>query len=66
MLNGEEVVSAGGMNNTESSSSILLALNRNDEVWLQLAQGKLVEPTSRGRTGTTNFSGFKVGDIHKR
>ena len=59
MLNGVEVVSIGGGNESGSSNSILLALNRYDEVWLQLMQGSLTESKDRSRTGMTSFSGYR-------
>ena len=59
MLNGVEVVSIGGGDESGSSNSILLALNRYDEVWLQLMQGSLTESKDRSRTGMTSFSGYR-------
>ena len=59
MLNGVEVVSIGGGDASGSPNSILLALNRYDEVWLQLMQGSLVEAEDRSRTGMTSFSGYR-------
>ena len=59
MLNGVEVVSIGGGDESGSSNSILLALNRYDEVWLQLMQGSLTEAKDRSRTGMTSFSGYR-------
>ena len=50
MLNGVEVISIGGRNGTGSSNSILLALNRRDEVWLQCMQGHLTESSDRYET----------------
>ena len=64
MLNGVEVVSIGGETESSSSNSILLPLNRGDEIWLQLMQGKLLEAENRSRTGLTSFSGYLVGVIH--
>ena len=63
MLNGVEVVSIGGTEESGSSNSILLPLNPNDEVWLQLMQGQLIESKDRSRTGLTSFSGYRVGGI---
>jgi hypothetical protein len=56
-------VSIGGRNQSGSSNSILLALNRFDEVWLQLMQGRLTESKDRSRTGMTSFSGYRIGGI---
>eukprot|EP00095_Tigriopus_kingsejongensis_P000602 maker-scaffold95_size379157-snap-gene-2.33 protein:Tk00602 transcript:maker-scaffold95_size379157-snap-gene-2.33-mRNA-1 annotation:"complement component q subcomponent-like protein" len=64
MLNGVEVVSVGGTEESGSSNTILLPLNKNDEVWLQLMQGHLIESNDRSRTGLTSFSGYRVGGIH--
>lgn len=63
MLNGVEVVSIGGTDESGSSNTILLPLNFNDEVWLQLMQGALIESDDRSRTGLTSFSGYRVGGI---
>ena len=64
MLNGVEVVSIGGGDESGSSNSILLALNRYDEVWLQLMQGSLTESKDRSRTGMTSFSGYR-SDLYR-
>ena len=66
MLNGVEVISIGGQNGSSSSNSILLPLNADDEVWLQLMEGKLVESSVLGDTGLTSFSGYRIGDITKK
>ena len=63
MLNGVEVVSIGGRDESGSSNSILLALNLYDEVWLQLMQGRLVESRDRSNAGLTSFSGYRIGGI---
>ena len=43
ILNTEPVISMGGQNNTSSSNSIILPLNRGDRVYLQLLRGQIVE-----------------------
>jgi hypothetical protein len=63
MLNGVAVVSIGGPDQSGSSNSILLALNKDDEVWLELISGSLIESGDKGKTGYTSFSGYRVGGI---
>lgn len=48
MLNGAAVISIGGQNNTSGSNSIILPLNRGDQVWMELFKGQLVELNDLG------------------
>ena len=49
MLNGEEVTSIAGTNNTSSTNSIILPLNRGDRVHTDLMRGKLIEISNGSR-----------------
>lgn len=51
MLNGEPVISIGGQNYSSASNTIILPLNRGDQVWLQLYRGQLVELTDSWSSG---------------
>ena len=51
MLNGEPVISIGGQNYSSASNTIILPLNRGDQVWFQLYRGQLVELTDSWSSG---------------
>ena len=71
MLNDVSVLSIGGSNDTTASNSILLPLNARDRVWIELSQGKLVEPyqftdsryNGPKKSGYTSFIGYLIGEI---
>ena len=71
MLNDVRVLSIGGSNDTTASNSILLPLNARDRVWIELSQGKLVEPyqftdsqyNGPKKSGYTSFIGYLIGEI---
>ena len=71
MLNDVSVLSIGGSNDTTASNSILLPLNERDRVWIELSQGKLVEPyqftdsqyNGPKKSGYTSFIGYLIGEI---
>ena len=62
MLNGEPVISIGGQNYSSASNTIILPLNRGDQVWLQLYRGQLVELTDSWSSGA-GYVNCKAYDI---
>lgn len=75
MLNGESVISVGGMNNTSGSNTVILPLNRGDRVWLQLLRGQLVEVNGNSFYGSSvgystgalaTFSGYQVSSLNQQ
>ena len=63
MLNGEPVISIGGQNYSSASNTIILPLNRGDQVWLQLYRGQLVELTDSWSSGA-RYVNCKAYDIY--
>ena len=56
-LNGVTVVTIGGRNGTSASNSVLLQLDERDRVWVELVEGRIIEP--HPDSATTSFLGFR-------
>ena len=56
-LNGGTVLSIGGQNESSASNSVLLQLEERDRVWVELIEGRLVEP--HPDSAITSFLGYR-------
>ena len=56
-LNGGTVLSIGGQNESSASNSVLFQLEERDRVWVELIEGRLVEP--HPDSAITSFLGYR-------